>query len=102
MARVDYLRCDDDSGSKSILLVLGSAPGSYCVLADRILGQRQPVIKALPSHLGSVPGLSGCSILSDGGIALVVDPERLDHSALAGVASRETRPAPQYEHRAEA
>ncbi|MCB0281018.1 MAG: chemotaxis protein CheA [Calditrichaeota bacterium] len=42
-------------------------------LVDEILGQQQLVIKALPSYLGKIDGVSGCAILGDGAICLILD-----------------------------
>jgi two-component system chemotaxis sensor kinase CheA len=78
LARVDHMRCGGAAAERAILLVVQSTRGQFACLVDALLGQRQLVIKALPAFLGAVSGLSGCSILSDGGITLVVDPERLD------------------------
>lgn len=45
----------------------------FCVWVDAIIGQRQTVIKGLPDYLGRVKGVSGCSILSNGDISLILD-----------------------------
>lgn len=57
-----------------ILLMLESQGASYGLLVDEIIGQRQTVVKALPSFLGPVPGVTACSILDDGAISLILDP----------------------------
>ena len=36
-------------------------------------GKQEIVIKSLGAFIGNVPGLSGCTILGDGRIALIVD-----------------------------
>ena len=48
-----------------------------CVRVDEVLGQQQIVVKPFPSYLGKVRRLSGCSILGDGSVCLILDVERL-------------------------
>lgn len=44
---------------------------------DGIYDQRQVVIKSIEENYGRVPGVSAATILGDGKIALIVDPEEL-------------------------
>jgi len=48
-----------------------------CLLADRLLGEQQVVIKPLPEFVqrirGKVRGISGCTLLGDGTISLILD-----------------------------
>ena len=44
---------------------------------DRIYDQRQVVIKSLESNYGRVPGIAAATILGDGKIALIVDPDEV-------------------------
>jgi two-component system chemotaxis sensor kinase CheA len=43
------------------------------LVVDRLIGKQEIVIKSLSPILGNVSGLSGCTILGDGSIALIVD-----------------------------
>ncbi len=43
------------------------------LVVDELIGKREIVIKSLNPILGNVPGLSGCTILGDGRIALIID-----------------------------
>ena len=40
---------------------------------DKLLGKQEIVVKSLNPVLGTVPGLSGCTILGNGRVALIVD-----------------------------
>ena len=60
-----------------ILVVIEDGARSVCLFVDQLLGQRQTVIKALPDYLGHLGGLSGCSILSNGDISLILDTKSL-------------------------
>ncbi len=44
---------------------------------DAIFDQRQVVIKSLEENYGRVPGVSAATILGDGKIALIIDPEEI-------------------------
>lgn len=44
---------------------------------DGIFDQRQVVIKSLEQNYGRVPGVSAATILGDGKIALIIDPEEI-------------------------
>jgi two-component system chemotaxis sensor kinase CheA len=69
-------------GSESeLLLVVGDERRQVGVVVDEILGQRQTVVKGLPSYLGSVAGVSGCSILTNGEVSLILDVQHLLASA---------------------
>jgi two-component system chemotaxis sensor kinase CheA len=65
----------------SILIVLDTGTRPVALVVDRIIGQRQTVVKALPAYIGTLPGVSGCSILSNGDISLILDPRTLLETA---------------------
>ena len=62
------------SAGKQKLVVVAEAEGQrVAILIDELLGQQQAVIKSLGSGLGELPGVSGCTIMSDGRVGLVLD-----------------------------
>lgn len=70
---------------EGIIMLLDSERGSICLFVDQIVGEQQAVIKPLPtfitSSLGRLPYISGCSILGNGGISLIMDVNSLTSSA---------------------
>lgn len=62
---------------KGILLIIESREKQVCLFADEIVGQQQAVIKGLSDYIGKVPGITGCMVLGDGGIGLILDIESL-------------------------
>jgi two-component system chemotaxis sensor kinase CheA len=58
---------------KGILVIVDSGNKNVCIFCDEILGQHQTVIKGLPSYLGNARGLSGCTILGNGEVSLILD-----------------------------
>lgn len=63
---------------RAVLIVVECDSGRLAALAvDRIHDQRQVVIKSLEDNYGSIPGISAATILGDGRIALIIDPEEI-------------------------
>ncbi|MFY0621587.1 MAG: chemotaxis protein CheA [Pelagimonas sp.] len=66
-----------------LLLVSTETQGLTALRVSSIHDQRQVVIKSLESNYTAIPGVSAATILGDGKIALILDPEeliKLDHS----------------------
>lgn len=69
-----------------VLLLVQTEGQSQCALAvDGISDQRQVVIKSLEGNYGAVPGISAATILGDGKIALIIDPEAIVTSGTASL-----------------
>lgn len=58
-----------------ILVIVETGAALACLLVDEVVGQCQTVIKPLPEYVRQVRGLSGCSILHNGEISLILDVE---------------------------
>ena len=44
-----------------------------CIFVDKMLGGQEIVVKPIPDYIKKVDGLSGCTQLGDGSIALILD-----------------------------
>jgi two-component system, chemotaxis family, sensor kinase CheA len=55
------------------LVVVEDDDNRIALFVDELMGQQQTVIKGLSSYLGNARGTSGCTILGDGTISLIVD-----------------------------
>ncbi len=64
-----------DYSSMVLLLVESGQNERWALAVDRIHDQRQVVIKGLESNYGHVPGVAAATILGDGKIALIIDPD---------------------------
>ena len=62
-----------DKLDEGIVVVLEHEGRQICVLIDRILQEQEIVVKPIPSYVKKVKGLSGCTQLGDGSIALILD-----------------------------
>lgn len=50
---------------------------NICLFVDELVGKQEIVVKPIPSYIKKVKGLSGCTQLGDGSIALILDPAGL-------------------------
>ena len=64
-----------------ILLLVETNNKSMCIFADRLIGEQQVVVKPFPKYLSRYnmkgEGLSGCTIMGDGSISLIIDTNSL-------------------------
>ncbi len=74
----------DNSATKledGILIWVESGVRSYCLFVDKLIGEQQVVVKPLPAYLNNFDikrsGVSGCTILGNGNISLILDVEAL-------------------------
>lgn len=60
-----------------ILIWVEASDCSYCLLVDSLIGEQQVVVKPLPAYLNTFElknyGISGCTILGDGNISIILD-----------------------------
>ncbi|MCL2058358.1 MAG: chemotaxis protein CheA [Oscillospiraceae bacterium] len=56
-----------------IMIMVENETRRVCLYVDAILGQRQVVVKPLPVYIKEVKGISGCTLLGDGSISLILD-----------------------------
>ena len=56
-----------------VMLILEVDEKKICLFVDRLIGEQEIVVKPIPSYIKKVKGLSGCTQLGDGSIALILD-----------------------------
>ncbi len=66
---------------EGILMMLNTNTKKVCLFVDAILGQQQAVVKPLSEYIGEVQGLTGCMVMADGKIGLILDIEGLIEKA---------------------
>ena len=64
-----------------ILILVESEERKCCLFVDDLIGQQQIVIKGLSNILGKIRGVSGCAILGDGEVSMILDVANLINSA---------------------
>ncbi len=63
----------EESVEDGVMLILEIDEKKVCLLVDRLVGEQEIVVKPIPSYIKKVKGLSGCTQLGDGSIALILD-----------------------------
>lgn len=64
---------DRGEGERPLAIITEADGQRAAILVDELLGQQQAVIKSIGHGIGETPGISGCAILSDGRVGLVLD-----------------------------
>lgn len=72
---------EERAGHSFHVFVIGKGPGAVGIAVDRILGQREIVVRAINDPLVQVPGITGATELGDGRIVLIVDAAGLTRAA---------------------
>lgn len=57
-----------------MMLVFEVEGKTSCLFVDKLIGKQEIVVKPIPSYIKKVKGISGCTQLGDGSIALILDP----------------------------
>ncbi len=69
---------DERKMTERVLLLIQTEAVPQCALAvDDIFDQRQVVVKSMQGNYGAISGISGATILGDGKIALIIDPDAI-------------------------
>ncbi|MFK7862341.1 MAG: chemotaxis protein CheA [Granulosicoccus sp.] len=77
MLRVaDHFQLKEPSTGK-LVVVIDTHGKRIGLVIDDVLGQQQVVIKPLDKNYKSVKGLAGATIMSDGSVALILDPANI-------------------------
>ena len=67
--------------SEGIIVILESDGRKAALFVDELVGQQQVVVKNLESNYRKVAGISGATILGDGGVSLIIDVAALLRSS---------------------
>ncbi len=65
--------CIDDG----VLVMIENDHGKMMLFVDEMIGEQQLVVKRIPKYIQKVDGISGCALLGDGKISLIIDPTGL-------------------------
>ena len=73
--------------TEGLLMWVEASDKSYCLFIDELLGEQQVVVKPLPSYLNNFniknSGISGCTILGDGNISIILEISNVYQAAQA-------------------
>ena len=83
------------------IMMVETEEGRFGFVVDQVLGNCQTVIKSLGRFYRHVQIVSGATILGNGSVALILDPERLVQDACSGAAQTTLRDQPERAARTE-
>ena len=66
-------KSNGNNGNKELLVVVESHSGLVAYEVDEIIGQEQLRVVPLSGHLGTISGATGCTILGNGDVGIVLD-----------------------------
>lgn len=72
---------DTTNLDEGIMVVVETDGRLTCLFADEILGVQQVVVKALPKYVKKVNGISGCTVMGNGTVSLIIDVSGLIDSS---------------------
>ena len=67
-----------------ILVIVENEGKNACLFVDEVIGQQQVVIKGLSDFIGDLNCVSGCTIMGDGTISLILDIKGIIDRAESG------------------
>jgi len=70
--RPDYTNLDE-----GIIVAVESDSKILCLFTDELIGQQQVVVKALPAYIKKADSISGCTIMGDGNVSLILNVSAL-------------------------
>lgn len=68
--------CEKDI-TQGMIVMIEVDKECVCLFVDSLIGKQEIVVKPIPDYIKKVQGLSGCTQLGDGRIALILDPAGL-------------------------
>ncbi len=71
-----------------LLLIHNDSVAQFALAVDEIFDQRQVVVKSMVGNYGAISGISGATILGDGKIALIIDPDSVSTTRQTDTFSR--------------
>ncbi|GHU51313.1 hypothetical protein AGMMS49975_04310 [Clostridia bacterium] len=56
-----------------IMIMLENGDQKVCLFVDELIGEQQVVVKSMPKYIKKIRGISGCTLLGNGDISLIID-----------------------------
>ena len=82
----EYFNMPIERLEREQIMIVETEDGRYGFVVDQVLGDHQTVIKNLGRFYRHVELISGATILGNGSVALILDPQRLVRDALRTIA----------------
>ncbi len=56
-----------------IMIMVENGDDTICLFVDELVGEQQVVVKSMPKYIKKIRGISGCTLLGNGDISLIID-----------------------------
>jgi two-component system chemotaxis sensor kinase CheA len=73
LSKIFNLEREKNTNEEKLCVIVENNKMRCGLLVDRILDQRQVVIKSMEENFFQIPGIAGATILGDGGVSLILD-----------------------------
>jgi two-component system chemotaxis sensor kinase CheA len=88
----EYFQMESDRPDTEQIMVVETEHGHYGFVVDQVLGDHQTVIKNLGRLYRNVQVVSGATILGDGTVALILDPNRVVQNVVQNMSQNKRSP----------
>ncbi len=68
---------DETAEPENEIIIISKGDKQAAIIVDEFIGQSEIVLKTLGKYLTNIPAISGATILGDGYVALIIDPNSL-------------------------
>ena len=58
---------------EGVIIMIENEGRAVCLFVDELIGEQQVVVKSIPKYIKKVKGISGCTLLGNGDISLIID-----------------------------
>lgn len=72
----DFFDTEKKAYSDGLMILIKSSIESFVIFTDTIISQQNVVVKPVPKLLRNIRGIYGCTVLSDGRITMIIDPDK--------------------------
>lgn len=83
-----HMESGQDEIDNGIILWVESGDNSFCLFVDKLIGEQQVVVKPLPDYVNNFGirnyGVTGCTILGNGDISIILDVASIYSASQAG------------------
>lgn len=73
LGKMYHLHVSPKNKEHGMFVIAESDNKAFCIPVDRLIGKQEIVVKPMPEYIKKVKGISGCTQLGDGSIALILD-----------------------------
>ena len=87
----EYFRVSGGRPPIEQIMIVETGDGRYGLAVDQVLGDHQTVIKNLGRVYRHVQVISGATILGDGAVALILDPQRLVQNSIRAAMNKRSQ-----------